>query len=48
MMALGYTIVGILLVGGLVVAGAIVAALWFGVSSARPEYLRRRRRRDGA
>jgi hypothetical protein len=46
MMALGYTIVGILLVGGLIVAGGIVGALWLAVSSARPEYLERRRRHD--
>jgi hypothetical protein len=43
MMALAYTIVGVLLVGGLVLAGAIVAGLWFGMSGARPELLEKRR-----
>jgi hypothetical protein len=46
MMALGYTLVGVLLVGGLILAAGIVAGLWFAVSSARPQYLERRRRRD--
>ncbi len=41
--AFAYTIVAILLVGGLALACGIVAALWFGVSAARPEYLERER-----
>jgi hypothetical protein len=44
MMALGYTIAGILLVGGLVLAAGIATGLWLAVSSARPEYMERRRR----
>lgn len=39
MTALAFTIVGIMLVGGLLLAGAIVGAVWFAVSSARPEFL---------
>ena len=46
MMALAYTLVGVLLVGGLVLAIGILAGLWFGVSSSRPELLEKRRR-DG-
>jgi len=48
MMALGYTIAGILLFGGLALGAGAVAGLWFGVSAARPEYLERRRRDDDA
>ncbi len=43
MMALAYTIVGILLVAGLVLGAGIVAGLWFAVSAMRPELLSRRR-----
>ncbi len=39
MMALAYTIVGLLLGGGLLLAGGIVGGLWFAVSSARPDLL---------
>ena len=46
MMALGYTIVGILLAGGLILGGGIIAALYFVVSASRPELLERRRDRD--
>jgi hypothetical protein len=44
--AFAYTIVAILLLGGLALAGGIIAALWFGVSAARPEYLERKRDAD--
>ena len=43
MMALAYTLVGVLLVGGLVLGAGIVAGLWFAVSSSRPELLEKRR-----
>jgi hypothetical protein len=43
MMALAYTLVGILLAGGLLLAVGIVAGLWFAVSSARPDLLEKRR-----
>lgn len=46
MTAFAYTIVAILLVGGLALAAGIVGALWFAVSSARPELLERRRGED--
>ncbi len=46
MTAFAYTIVAILLVGGLALAAGIVGALWFAVSSARPELLERRRDED--
>jgi hypothetical protein len=46
MTALAFTIVGIMLVGGLLLACAIVAAVWFGVSTARPEFLARKPRGD--
>ena len=44
MMALAYTIVGILLVGGLALGVGMLAGLWFGVSSSRPELLEKKRR----
>lgn len=43
MMALAYTLAGILLVAGLVLGAGIVAGLWFAVSAMRPELLSRRR-----
>jgi hypothetical protein len=43
MMALAYTLVGILLAGGLLLAVGIVAGLWFAVSSSRPDLLEKRR-----
>lgn len=46
MMALAYTLVGIMLGGGLILAAGLGAGLWFAVSAARPEYMERRRRRD--
>jgi hypothetical protein len=47
MMATGYTIAALLLIGGLILAAGIVGALWFVVSSSRPELLERRRRDEG-
>lgn len=47
MMALGYTLVGILLLAGVVLASAIVAGLWLAVSAMRPELLERRPRGKG-
>ena len=46
MMATGYTIAGLLIGGTLLLAGGILAALWFAVSSARPELLERPRPRN--
>jgi hypothetical protein len=46
MMATRYTIAGLLIGGTVLLAGGILAALWFAVSSTRPELLERRRRRD--
>jgi hypothetical protein len=43
MMALGYTLAGVLLVIGLVVPAGIVAAIWLLVSGTRPELLERDR-----
>jgi hypothetical protein len=44
MMALAYTLVGVLLVGGLLLGVAILAGLWYAVSGSRPELLEKRRR----
>jgi hypothetical protein len=44
MMALAYTIVGVLLVGGLLLAVGILTGLWYGVSASRPELLDKKRR----
>jgi hypothetical protein len=44
MMAVAYTLVGVLLVGGLVLAAGMVAGIWFAVSSSRPELLEKKRR----
>jgi hypothetical protein len=44
MMALAYTLAGILLAAGLLLGAGIVAGLWFAVSAARPELLHRRSR----
>lgn len=41
MTALAFTIVAIMLIGGLLLACAIIAVVYFGVSAARPELLRR-------
>jgi hypothetical protein len=47
MMALGYTIVGILLGLGTIVAAGACVGLWLAVSAARPELMERRRREGG-
>jgi hypothetical protein len=44
MMALAYTLVGVLLVGGLVLGAGMVAGIWYAVSSSRPELLEKKRR----
>ena len=44
MMALAYTLVGVLLVGGLLLGAGILAGLWYAVSSSRPELLEKKRR----
>jgi hypothetical protein len=46
MMALAYTLVGVLLVGGLALGAGMIAGIWFGVSGSRPELLEKKRRRD--
>ena len=43
MMALAYTLVGILLALGLLLAVGIIVGLWFGVSGTRPDLLEKRR-----
>jgi hypothetical protein len=42
-MALAYTLAGVLVVLGLVLGAGIVAGLWFAVSASRPELLEKRR-----
>jgi hypothetical protein len=44
MMALAYTLAGVLLVGGLALGAGILAGLWYAVSSSRPELLDKKRR----
>jgi hypothetical protein len=44
MMALAYSLVGVLLVGGLALGAGMVAGIWFAVSSSRPELLEKKRR----
>ena len=44
MMALAYTLVGVLLVFGLVLGAGMLAGIWFAVSSSRPELLEKKRR----
>jgi hypothetical protein len=46
MMAVGYTIVGILLGGALLVCTGIAVAIWLAVQAARPELMERRGRDD--
>lgn len=47
MMALGYTLVGLLLGGGLILCAGVAAGIWFAVSAARPELMERRKDRPG-
>ncbi|WP_217913596.1 hypothetical protein [Miltoncostaea marina] len=46
MMALGYTLVGLLVGGGLILCAGVAAGIWFAVSAARPELMERRRDRS--
>ncbi|HSJ73746.1 MAG TPA: hypothetical protein VK904_05465 [Miltoncostaeaceae bacterium] len=43
MTALAYTLAAVLLVFGLALGAGMIAALWFAVSSSRPELLEKRR-----
>jgi hypothetical protein len=46
MMAVGYTIAGILLGGALLLCTGIAVVIWLAVQAVRPELMERRRRGD--
>jgi hypothetical protein len=46
MMAVGYTIAGILLGGALLLCTGIAVVIWLAVQAVRPELMERRRRDD--